>query len=116
MKGSTTMTEFHTGDLVKLASGITPEIGTVGATGTAHLGGRAVSIIEVLWPIGSVPETTTINGARKLHTSTELVSLTAWEQATHMINKCADCMNGVDVCETHSALLNLIADGGDLGA
>lgn len=76
------MTEFHTGDLVKLASGITPEIGTVGATGTAHLGGRAVTIIEVLWPIGSVPETTTINGARKLHTSTELVTLTAWSQAS----------------------------------
>lgn len=110
------MHDFHTGDLVKLASKITPEIGTVATTGTAHLGNRAVTIVEVLWPIGSVPETTTIDGARKLHTAPELIPLTAWEQATYAINKCEDCMNGVDVCDTHSALLNLISDGGDFDA
>jgi len=113
MKGSNMNTNFQTGDLVKLASGITPEIGTVAATGTTHLAGRAFAIVEVLWPIGSVPETICIDGARKLHIESELVRLNSWEQVTHAINQCADCMNGLDVCQTHSALLNLIADHGD---
>jgi hypothetical protein len=114
-KGTKTMTEpLSTGDRVVLASGITPEVGTVGATGTATLNGHAVQIAEVIWPIGSVPETTTISGARKLHTVPELRRCTPYEQVADAVAHCVDCAEVFEfntVCQMHSKLLDVI--GGD---
>jgi len=116
------MTEITTaplevGDRVRLASGVTPEVGTVQRTGVISVTGeefRRVGAVEVIWPIGSVPETTAKTGVSKWHFVEELQALTSWDELSQAVGLCDDCHDSApDLCLMHSALCSIVEQHGD---
>lgn len=114
----TTTAPLQVGDRVRLASGVTPEVGTVQRTGVININGedvRRLGAVEVIWPIGSVPETTSKAGASRWHFVEELQALSSWDELSQAVGLCDECHDSApDLCIEHAALCSIVEEHGGL--
>ena len=96
------MSPLALADRVRLVSGETGEVGTV----TDTYGDR----VEVLWPVGSVPETVaTDGGARRWHDAHELAPLSERDLLALDCAACPSCHERTpDLCAVHDLALRLV--------